>query len=66
MSDRNSPDVPRGTRRGRPRVDEPLGSSVSAWLKESEHDQLIHLAKRQEVSLSQFVRGLVIVRLRQD
>lgn len=50
-------------RRGRPQADEP-GTTVSAWLRNSEHDQLVRLANKQDTSVSSLVRTLVVQRLR--
>jgi len=47
---------------GRPRADEP-GSTISAWLRESEHDRLIKIAKRNEQSVSSLVRQLLNLRI---
>lgn len=50
-------------RRGRPPVEEPR-STVSTWLPSKYHDQLIELAKRREVSVSAYVRSVIIMRLK--
>lgn len=50
-------------RRGRPRLEQ-QGSTVSAWLRPSEHDRLIRLANLREQSVSSLVRELLILRLR--
>lgn len=49
--------------RGRPRVDE-QGSSVSTWLRPSEHDRLIKLANQREQKVSALVRDLLRENLR--
>jgi hypothetical protein len=49
-------------KRGRPRVEEP-GSSVSTWLRRSEHDQLIRRAQQQETTVSSLVRQLLKPRI---
>ena len=49
-------------KRGRPRVAEP-GSSVSTWLRQADHDQLIRLAQRHDLSVSALVRQLVTRRI---
>lgn len=46
-------------RRGRPKVEDPAGSSVTAWLRPGEHDRLIALAKREDKTISALVRELV-------
>lgn len=48
----------RGRGPGRPRAVN-RGSSVSTWLPESVHDQLIAMANRQEVSVSKLVADAV-------
>ena len=48
--------------RGRPRLEERRDSSVSVWLRPSEHDRLIQLAKKHGLSLSATVRALVLKR----
>ena len=48
---------PRG--RGRPRVEEPRDSSLSVWLRPSEHDRLVRLAAKNDVSVSAVVRALL-------
>lgn len=50
-------------RRGRPRV-EIQGASVSTWLRPAEHDRLIQLANKHEVTVSKLVRSLLILKLR--
>lgn len=45
--------------RGRPKAEEPAGSSVTAWLRPGEHDRLIELAKREDKTISALVRELV-------
>jgi hypothetical protein len=45
--------------RGRPRVETPQGSSVTAWLSNGDHDRLIALAKREEKTISALVRELL-------
>jgi hypothetical protein len=47
---------------GRPPVAEP-GSSVSTWLRQSEHDRLIRLAHEHETTVSSLVRQLLKLRL---
>jgi hypothetical protein len=48
--------------RGRPPVEE-KGTSVSTWLRPSEHDKLIKLAHKHETSISSLVRQLLTLRL---
>lgn len=55
-------DPPR--RRGRPRAESPISSSVTAWLHPADHDRLIALAQRQEKSVSAVVRELLQFKLR--
>jgi hypothetical protein len=55
--------APRG--RGRPPAAEP-GTNVHTWLRESEYDRLIACARRQRISVSSYVRRLVILRLPQE
>lgn len=50
-------------KRGRPKAQEP-GSAVMTWLKASEHDQLVRLAKEQDQSVSALVRDLLKQNLR--
>jgi hypothetical protein len=45
-------------RRGRPKLEEP-GGPVSTWLRNGDHDRLIALARREQKSVSAFVRDLV-------
>lgn len=49
--------------RGRPTVDEPTGSSVTAWLRPGEHDRLIEIAKREDKTISALVRELVKLKI---
>ena len=49
-------------RGGRPRSPEP-GSAVCTWLRTSEHDRLIKAANQRDMSVSEFVRSLVIIQL---
>ncbi len=56
------PPAPRGRPLGSRRA-EP-GGTVSAWLPESLHDQLIDLANREEQSISATIRALLVLRLR--
>ena len=44
--------------RGRPRAEQP-GSGVSAWLRADEHDRLIRLASKHELSVSQMIRVIL-------
>jgi WhiB family redox-sensing transcriptional regulator len=55
--------VPRKRPRGRPRVDEP-GSTITVYVKASDHDRLIRLAEQHEQSVSALVRTLLSLRLR--
>lgn len=48
---------------GRPRAEEP-GSSVTTWLRQSEHDRLIKMANKHETTISALVRSLLILKLR--
>jgi hypothetical protein len=60
--------VPEGRPRGRPRgtgrswVTEPR-ATVSTWLPAGAHDKLIALAKREDRSVSETVKRLIILRL---
>jgi hypothetical protein len=47
-------------RRGRPRVNEP-GSSVTTWLRTSDHDRLSALSRAKSRSISSLVRRAVVV-----
>jgi hypothetical protein len=49
--------------RGRPRVEEPNGTSVTTWLRVGDHDRLIQLAKREEKTLSALLRELLKLKL---
>ena len=46
-------------RRGRPPVAEP-GSAVCTWLRQTEHDRLIALARQQGQSVSALVRTAAV------
>jgi hypothetical protein len=59
--DDTSTDPPPG-KPGRPRVSEP-GSSVSTWLRQADHDHLIQLAQRHDLSVSALVRQLLTRRI---
>lgn len=48
---------------GRPKHEEP-GSSVSTWLRASDHDRLIQIAKARDQSVSSLLRQFVRARLR--
>ena len=48
---------------GRPRVSDP-GATATTWLRASEHDRLIALAHRYDLSVSAVVRRLVLMALR--
>jgi len=50
---------------GRPRRSEP-GSAVCTWLRVSEHERVIKMANQREMSVSEFVRSLVIIQLTDD
>lgn len=50
--------------RGRPRADEPLSTSVSAWVRPNEYDRLVKMANQREQSVSALVRSLLIMKLR--
>lgn len=52
-----------GKPRGRPKVEERAGSSVTTWLRVREHDRLIQLANRDRKSLSALVRDLIKLKL---
>lgn len=54
--------MPERRRRGRPRVDE-RRSTVSTWVPTTLHDRLIEAANRHELSVSEYVRRVLIVRL---
>lgn len=49
---------PAPKRRGRPKA-AVAGVTVGTWLRSSEYDQLIAVAKRHELSVSEFVRRLI-------
>jgi len=49
--------------RGRPRVTEP-GSCVSTWVRQTDHDRLIQLAKKYDLTVSQVVARLLARTLR--
>lgn len=48
---------------GRPKADEP-SSSVSTWMRVREHDALVKLARRCDLSVSAVVRALILQRLK--
>lgn len=48
---------------GRPKAPEP-GSAVTVWMRQSEHDRLVKLAKEQDRSVSACARELLTRRLR--
>lgn len=48
---------------GRPHVREP-GSSVTTWLPQTDHDHLIQLAQRHDLSVSALMRQLITRHLR--
>ena len=50
-------------RRGRVTGGAEPGSAVCTWLRMSEHDRLIKAANQREMSVSEFVRSLVILQL---
>lgn len=58
-----SSDLREKPKRGRPKADEPVGSSVTAWLRPSEHDRLIALAKQEEKTISALVRELLKLKI---
>lgn len=43
---------------GRPKASEP-GSAVTVWLRQSDHDRLIQLAKRADTSVSSVASQLI-------
>jgi cytidylate kinase len=47
-----------GRRRGRPKSAEP-GSTVSTWIPASEHDRLVRIANRHEMSVSEYVGAVL-------
>jgi|SoimicMinimDraft_17_1059745.scaffolds.fasta_scaffold78703_2 hypothetical protein len=49
-------------KRGRPPVAEP-GSSVSTWLRQGEHDELIRLAQQHDTTVSSLVRQWLKLRI---
>jgi hypothetical protein len=63
MTPRYPEGVPAPRRRGRPRVDQPR-TSVSTWVPATLHDRLIEQANRAELSVSEYVRRVLIVRLK--
>ena len=58
------PDGSLKRRRGRPRTapSRSVNSSVTVWLKASDHDALIKLANQQEKSISGLVRDVLTLR----
>lgn len=50
-------------RRGRPKLAEPSGISLTTWLRPSQYDQLARLAAKHDVSLSSLARDLLLKRL---
>jgi hypothetical protein len=56
----SQPKIVVGRRRGRPKSAEP-GSTVSTWLPVSDHDRLVRIANRREMSVSEYV-GTVLRR----
>jgi len=54
--------TPPKPKRGRPRAVEP-GSRVTTWIRLSDHDRLITLARSQAVSVSSVLRQIVKARL---
>ena len=48
--------------RGRPRVAEPR-ASVSTWVPATLHDRLIQVANREELSVSEYVRKVLVLQL---
>jgi len=50
--------------RGRPKVDDPVGTSVTTWLRHGDHDRLLALAKRHEKTISALVRELLKLQIR--
>jgi len=57
--------VPERRRRGRPTVEEPR-TSVSTWVPATLHDRLIAVAKSHDVSVSEYVRKVLVLRLKSD
>lgn len=49
---------------GRPRVDPP-GARVTTWVRSSEYERLLKLAKAQDKSISGLVRDLLKLKLEQ-
>jgi hypothetical protein len=49
--------------RGRPKIEEPAGTSVTTWLRLREHDRLMALAKREDKTLSALVRELLKLKI---
>ena len=59
----NPPRITSARRPGRPRVEEP-GTSVSVWLRATDHDKLIRLANRRECSVAEVLRRGIAAGLR--
>jgi len=51
-------------RRGRPKASDP-GASLSTWLRGSEYDKLVQLAKKHDTSVSALARQIIVRRLPQ-
>jgi len=49
--------------RGRPKVEAPVGTSVTTWLRNGDHDRLLALAKREEKTISALVRELLKLKI---
>jgi hypothetical protein len=49
---------PDPAKRGRPRAADP-GSAVMTWMRASEYDQVITLARKQGITVSRLMRQLV-------
>jgi hypothetical protein len=51
---------PEKRRRGRPRLSEPSGNSVTTWLPTRDCDRLAQLALKSGRSVSAIVRGVIV------
>jgi hypothetical protein len=58
-----SPSKPQPRSRGRPRASV-RSSTVSAYVPDALHDELIHRANTAQVSVSEYIKSLLVHRLR--
>lgn len=52
-------------KRGRPRANLPLRSSVSTWVTQQEHDRLCQIAIRHGESVSSLLRRVIVLSIGQ-